>query len=64
MIVQEIETQGVHTHSANVIAFNILEPMHQMLFSITQVEQVWGGLSSGLGPIADLTTWHHATVPT
>ena len=54
MIAQENVTQGVRTFSAEV-AFNILGPMHQILFSITQVEPIWGDLSRGFGRIADLT---------
>ena len=42
MIVQGIETHGVRTFSAKEMAFNILGLMHPILFSITQVEPVWG----------------------
>ena len=54
MIAQEIETRGVRTFSAKEMAFNILGLMHPILFSITQVEPVWGDLSGGFGRIADL----------
>ncbi len=54
MIAQEIETHGVRTFSAKEMAFNILGLMHPILFSITQVEPVWGDLSGGFGRIADL----------
>jgi 3-oxoacyl-ACP reductase-like protein len=54
MVAQEIETQGVRTFSAKVMAFNILGLMHPILFSITQVEPVWGDLSGGFSRIADL----------
>jgi len=36
------------------MAFNILGLMHPILFSITQVEPVWGDLSGGFDRIADL----------
>src|SRR5713226_2383884 len=36
------------------MAFNILGLMHPILFSITQVEPVWGDLSGGFGCITDL----------
>src|SRR5216684_7717660 len=36
------------------MAFNILRLMHPILFSITQVEPVWGNLSGGFGCIANL----------
>jgi hypothetical protein len=54
MIAQEIESHGVRTFSAKEMAFNILGLMHPILFSITQVEPVWGDLSGGFGRIADL----------
>jgi fatty acid synthase subunit alpha, fungi type len=54
MIVQEIETHGVRTFSAKEMAFNILGLMHPILFSITQVEPVWGDLSGGFGRITNL----------
>ncbi|KAI9439787.1 fatty acid synthase [Lactarius indigo] len=54
MIAQEVETHGVRTFSAKEMAFNILGLMHPILFSITQVEPVWGDLSGGFDRIADL----------
>ncbi|KAH9966929.1 hypothetical protein BGW80DRAFT_728862 [Lactifluus volemus] len=36
------------------MAFNILEPIHLILFSIMQVEPVWGDLSGGFDQIPDL----------
>jgi fatty acid synthase subunit alpha len=54
MIAQEVEKQGVRTFSAKEMAFNILGLMHPILFSITQVEPVWGDLSGGFDRIADL----------
>ena len=54
MLAQEIETHGVCTLSAKEMAFNILGLMHPRLFSITQVEPVWGDLGGGFGRIADL----------
>ncbi|KAH9963027.1 hypothetical protein BGW80DRAFT_1463326 [Lactifluus volemus] len=36
------------------MAFNILELMHLILFSIMQVEPVWGDLSGGFDQITDL----------
>ena len=54
MVAQEIETHGVRTFSAKEMAFNILGLMHPILFSITQVEPVWGDLSGGFDCIADL----------
>ena len=54
MIAQEVEAQGVRTFSAKEMAFNILGLMHPILFSITQVEPVWGDLSGGFDRIADL----------
>src|SRR5258708_17327722 len=45
IIVQGIEMHGVHTFSAKEMVFNILGLMHLILFSITQVEPVWGNLS-------------------
>jgi 3-oxoacyl-ACP reductase-like protein len=53
MIAQEVETHGVRTFSAKEMAFNILGLMHPILFSITQVEPVWGDLSGGFDRIAD-----------
>jgi len=53
MIAQEIESHGVHTFSAKEMVFNILRLMHPILFSITQVEPVWGDLSGGFGRIVD-----------
>jgi 3-oxoacyl-ACP reductase-like protein len=40
--------------SAKEMAFNILGLMHPILFSITQIEPVWGDLSSRFGRIANL----------
>ena len=54
MVAQEIETHGVRTFSAKEMAFNILGLMHPILFSITQVEPVWGDLSGGFDRVADL----------
>ena len=54
MVAQELETHGVRTFSAKEMAFNILGLMHPILFSITQVEPVWGDLSGGFDRIADL----------
>jgi len=54
MIAQGIEMHEVRTFSAKEMAFNILGLMHPILFSITQVEPVWGDLSGGFGHIADL----------
>jgi fatty acid synthase subunit beta len=54
MVAQELETHGVRTFSAKEMAFNILGLMHPIVFSITQVEPVWGDLSGGFGRIADL----------
>ncbi|KAH9963029.1 hypothetical protein BGW80DRAFT_1463330 [Lactifluus volemus] len=51
---QEVETHCVRTFSAKEMAFNILEPMHLILFSIMQVEPVWGDLSGGFDQITDL----------
>jgi fatty acid synthase subunit alpha, fungi type len=45
---------SVRTFSAKEMAFNILGLMHPILFSITQVEPVWGDLSSGFDQIANL----------
>ena len=36
----ELESHGVHTFSANEMAFNILGLMHLLLFGITQVKPV------------------------
>jgi 3-oxoacyl-ACP reductase-like protein len=54
MVAQEIEMQGVRTFSVKEMAFNILGLMYPTLFSITQVEPVWGDLSGGFCRIADL----------
>jgi fatty acid synthase subunit alpha len=54
MVAQDIEMQGIRTFSAKEMAFNILGPMQPILFSIRQVEPVWGDLSGGFGRIADL----------
>ena len=54
MIAQGIEMHEVRMFSAKEMAFNILGLMHPILFSITQVEPVWGDLSGGFGHIADL----------
>jgi fatty acid synthase subunit alpha len=54
MIAQEVELAGVRTFSAKEMAFNILGLMHPILFSITQVEPVWGDLSGGFDRVADL----------
>ena len=52
---------GVCTFSAKEMAFNILGLMHPILFSITQVEPVWGDLSGGFGRIADLADMAYPT---
>jgi fatty acid synthase subunit alpha len=54
MVAQGIETHELRTFSAKEMAFNILGLMHPILFSITQVEPVWGDLSGGFDRIADL----------
>ena len=54
LIAQGIEMHGVRMFSAKEMAFNILGLMHPILFSITQVEPVWGDLSGGFSRIADL----------
>src|SRR5258708_25849289 len=54
LIAQGIEMHGVRMFSAKEMAFNILGLMHPILFSITQVEPVWGNLSGGFSHIADL----------
>ncbi len=54
MIVQGIEMHRVCMFSAKEMAFNILGLMHPILFSITQVEPVWGNLSGGFSHITDL----------
>jgi fatty acid synthase subunit alpha, fungi type len=51
MITQQVDTHGVRTFSAKEMAFNILG---LMLFSITQVEPVWGDLSGDFDRIAGL----------
>jgi fatty acid synthase subunit alpha, fungi type len=42
MAAQDIDTYGVRTFSAKEMAFNILELMQPILFSITQVKPTWG----------------------
>ncbi len=54
LIAQGIEMHGVRMFSAKEMAFNILGLMHPILFSITQVEPVWGDLSGGFSCITDL----------
>ena len=54
MVAQEIETHGLRTFSTKEMASNILGLVHPILFSITQVVPVWGGLSGGFDRIADL----------
>ncbi|KAH9953141.1 hypothetical protein BC827DRAFT_1250248 [Russula dissimulans] len=41
MAAQDIDTYGVRTFSAKEMAFNILELMQPILFSITQVKPTW-----------------------
>ncbi|KAH9954926.1 hypothetical protein BC827DRAFT_1239732 [Russula dissimulans] len=54
MAAQDIDTHGVRTFSAKEMAFNILELMQPILFSITQVKPTWGDLSGGFDRIADI----------
>jgi len=54
MVAQEIETHGLCTSSTKEMASNILGLVYPILFSITQVVPVWGGLSGGFDRIADL----------
>jgi hypothetical protein len=44
---------GVRTFSAKEMAFNILGPMHPLLFSITQVEPIWADLNGGMDRLPD-----------
>ncbi|KAH9967811.1 hypothetical protein BC827DRAFT_1381136 [Russula dissimulans] len=54
MAAQDIDTHGVRTFSAKEMAFNILELMQPILFSITQVKPTWGDLSGGFDRVTDI----------
>ena len=53
-VAHELEGHGVRTFSAKEMAFNILGPMHPLLFSITQVEPIWADLNGGMDCLPDL----------
>ena len=48
MVTQQVESYGVLTFSAKEMAFYILDLMHPLLFSITQVEPIWADLNGGM----------------
>ena len=48
MVTQQVESYGVLTFSAKKMAFYILDLMHPLLFSITQVEPIWADLNGGM----------------
>ena len=54
MVAHQVESYGVRTFSAKEMAFNILGPMHPLLFSITQVEPIWADLNGGMDRLPDL----------
>ena len=48
VVTQQVESYGVLTFSAKKMAFYILDLMHPLLFSITQVELIWADLNGGM----------------